>query len=169
VHAYLESNGFHVATLSGDVPQKKRLQYLSQFEKGEIPIMVATDVAARGLHIPGVSHVFNFDLPQDAEDYVHRIGRTARAGASGDAVSFVCETYAFSLPDIEKYIGHAIPSAPVTPELLAEVQRPKSIHRHHRHNDKRTGKSRSDDRPGARRRSGRSRKPHATNTSHGTG
>lgn len=167
VHAYLERNGFHVATLSGDVPQKKRLQYLSQFEKGEIPILVATDVAARGLHIPGVSHVFNFDLPQDAEDYVHRIGRTARAGASGDAVSFVCETYAFSLPDIEKYIGHTIPSAPVTPELLAEIQRPQSIHRH-RHDGKRSGKSRDDGRAGPRRRSGRSRKAHATNTSHGT-
>ncbi len=167
VHAYLESNGFHVATLSGDVPQKKRLQFLSQFEKGEIPIMVATDVAARGLHIPGVSHVFNFDLPQDAEDYVHRIGRTARAGASGDAVSFVCETYAFSLPDIEKYIGHAIPSAPVTPELLAEVQRPKTIHRH-RQNGKRSGKSRNDSRSaGGRRRSGRSRKPQTSNTGHG--
>jgi len=167
VHAYLERNGFHVATLSGDVPQKKRLQYLSQFEKGEIPIMVATDVAARGLHIPDVSHVFNFDLPQDAEDYVHRIGRTARAGASGDAVSFVCETYAFSLPDIEKYIGHAIPSAPVTPDLLAEVQRPQTIHRH-RHDAKRSGKPRDDGRGGPRRRSGRSRKPHATNTSQGT-
>ena len=167
VHAYLERNGFHVATLSGDVPQKKRLQYLSQFEKGEIPILVATDVAARGLHIPGVSHVFNFDLPQDAEDYVHRIGRTARAGASGDAVSFVCETYAFSLPDIETYIGHAIPSAPVTKELLVEVQRPQSIRRH-RHESKRNGKSRDDSRAGPRRRSGRARKPHATNTSHGT-
>jgi ATP-dependent RNA helicase RhlB len=167
VHAYLERNGFHVATLSGDVPQRKRLQYLSQFEKGEIPVLVATDVAARGLHIPGVSHVFNFDLPQDAEDYVHRIGRTARAGASGDAVSFVCETYAFSLPDIEKYIGHTIPSAPVTPELLAEIQRPQSIHRH-RHDGKRSGKSRDDGRGGARRRSGRSRKAHATNTTQGT-
>ena len=180
VHAYLESNGFHVATLSGDVPQKKRLQYLSQFEKGEIPIMVATDVAARGLHIPGVSHVFNFDLPQDAEDYVHRIGRTARAGATGDAVSFVCETHAFSLPDIEKYIGHPIPSATVTPELLAEIRRPQSIHRHrhdgveaadgdaHRHDGKRSGKSRNDGRANPRRRSGRSRKSQATNPSHST-
>jgi ATP-dependent RNA helicase RhlB len=167
VHAYLESNGFHVATLSGDVPQKKRLQYLSQFEKGEIPIMVATDVAARGLHIPDVSHVFNFDLPQDAEDYVHRIGRTARAGASGDAVSFVCETHAFSLPDIEKYIGHTIPSAPVTPDLLAEIRRPQSIHRH-RHENKRSGKSRNEGRSGPRRRGGRSRKAQATNSSHST-
>ncbi|MEJ2572900.1 MAG: ATP-dependent RNA helicase RhlB [Gammaproteobacteria bacterium] len=167
VHAYLESNGFHVATLSGDVPQKKRLKFLAQFEKGEIPILVATDVAARGLHIPDVSHVFNFDLPQDAEDYVHRIGRTARAGASGDAVSFVCETYAFSLPDIEKYIGHSIPSAPVSPELLAEVRRPKSIRRH-RPDGKRGAKTRNDSRPGPRRRSGRSRKTQTTNTGPGT-
>lgn len=130
VHAYLECNGFPAAMLSGDVPQKKRLQFLSQFERGEIPILVATDVAARGLHIPGVTHVINFDLPQDAEDYVHRIGRTARAGASGDAISFVCETYAFSLPEIEKYIGHSIPSAPVDPALLAEITRPAHTPRH---------------------------------------
>ena len=167
VHAYLERNGFHVATLSGDVPQKKRLQFLSQFERGEIPILVATDVAARGLHIPGVSHVFNFDLPQDAEDYVHRIGRTARAGASGDAISFVCETYAFSLPDIEKYIGHSIPSAAVTPELLAEVQQPQSIRRH-RHEGKRSGKPQGNERGGGRRRSGRTRKSHSANPSHST-
>ena len=167
VHAYLETNGFHVATLSGDVPQKKRLQFLTQFEKGEIPILVATDVAARGLHIPDVSHVFNFDLPQDAEDYVHRIGRTARAGASGDAVSFVCETYAFSLPDIEKYIGHSIPSAPVSPELLAEIRRPKSIRRH-RPDGKRGTKPRNDGRPSPRRRGGRSRKSQAANTGQGT-
>ncbi|MEK7321517.1 MAG: ATP-dependent RNA helicase RhlB [Pseudomonadota bacterium] len=130
VHAYLGCNGFPAAMLSGDVPQKKRLQFLSQFEQGEIPILVATDVAARGLHIPGVTHVINFDLPQDAEDYVHRIGRTARAGASGDAISFVCETYAFSLPEIEKYIGHPIPSAPVDSTLLAEISRPAHTPRH---------------------------------------
>jgi len=167
VQAYLEHNGFHVQTLSGDVPQKKRLQFLTQFERGEIPILVATDVAARGLHIPGVSHVFNFDLPQDAEDYVHRIGRTARAGATGDAISFVCETYAFSLPEIEQYIGHAIPSAPVTPDLLAEVQRPASIRRH-RPDVKRSGKGRERGRGDGRRRSGRARKPHAANAKHGT-
>ena len=167
VQAYLEHNGFHVATLSGDVPQKKRLQFLSQFERGEIPILVATDVAARGLHIPGVSHVFNFDLPQDAEDYVHRIGRTARAGASGDAISFVCETYAFSLPDIEQYIGHTIPSAAVTPDLLAEVKRPSSIRRHHPHDTKRSGKGREQGR-GERRRGSRPRKSHASNPGHGT-
>ncbi len=121
VWGYLEGNGLHAAVLSGDVPQKKRMSLLRQFQSGELPVMVATDVAARGLHIPDVSHVINYDLPEDAEDYVHRIGRTARAGASGDAISFACERYAFSLPDIEDYIGHKIPSEPVTAELLAEI------------------------------------------------
>ena len=78
-------------------------------------MLVATDVAARGLHIPSVSHVFNYDLPQDAEDYVHRIGRTARAGASGHAISFACEDHAFSLMDIEQYIGH-----PLTRQEISE-------------------------------------------------
>ena len=82
-------------------------------------MLIATDVASRGLHIPDVSHVFNYDLPQDAADYVHRIGRTARAGAEGDAISFGCEDYAISLPDIEAYIGHKIPVAAIAPELLA--------------------------------------------------
>jgi ATP-dependent RNA helicase RhlB len=82
-------------------------------------VLIATDVASRGLHIPDVSHVFNFDLPQDSADYVHRIGRTARAGAEGDAISFACEEFAVSLPDIEGYIGHKIPSAPIVPGLLA--------------------------------------------------
>jgi len=125
VWGFLEGNGLHAAVLSGDVPQKKRMKLLKQFQDGELPMMVATDVAARGLHIPDISHVFNYDLPEDAEDYVHRIGRTARAGASGDAISFACERYAFSLPDIEKYIGHKLPIDPVTNEMLAEID-PKS-------------------------------------------
>ena len=151
VQAYLESNGFPAAMLSGDVPQKKRLRFLSQFEQGEIPILVATDVAARGLHIPGVTHVINFDLPQDAEDYVHRIGRTARAGASGDAISFVCETYAFSLPEIEKYTGHPIPSTSVDPLLLADITAPpQGIQRHGgpAQRNQRGGARRSGSRPG---------------------
>ena len=98
---WLKKNGFNAEVLSGDVPQTQRLRILRDFTEGKLPILVATDVAARGLHIPDVSHVFNFDLPQNAEDYVHRIGRTARAGASGDAVSFACEKYVFSLPEIE--------------------------------------------------------------------
>jgi len=121
VWGYLEGHGLRSAVLSGDVPQKKRLRLLRQFQEGALPILVATDVAARGLHIPDVTHVINYDLPEDAEDYVHRIGRTARAGAAGDAISFVCETYAFCLPDIEDFIGAKIAVKPVTTDLLAEI------------------------------------------------
>ncbi|MDX1253308.1 MAG: ATP-dependent RNA helicase RhlB [Gammaproteobacteria bacterium] len=134
IWAWLEANGFKSAILSGDVPQNKRTSLLAQFQRGELPVLVATDVAARGLHIPDVSHVFNFDLPQDPEDYVHRVGRTARAGASGDAISFACEEYAFSLPDIEQYIGHKIPVGRLSDELLATpVTRPgkDAARRHH--------------------------------------
>src|SRR3984957_257985 len=87
----LGANGFHAQALSGDVPQNKRLRFLRDFHDGKLAVLIATDVASRGLHIPDVTHVFNFDLPQDARDYVHRIGRTARAGAEGDAISFACE------------------------------------------------------------------------------
>ena len=132
IDAYLEGNGFKAGLLSGDIPQKKRQRLLEQFQQGELPILVATDIAARGLHIPEVSHVINYDLPQNPEDYVHRIGRTARAGASGEAISFACEDYAFYLPDIEEYIGHKIDSEAISSELLvdsappAKRSRPKS-------------------------------------------
>ncbi|HEY2401646.1 MAG TPA: DEAD/DEAH box helicase [Steroidobacteraceae bacterium] len=115
----LRANGLHAQALSGDVPQNKRLKFLRDFHNGDLAVLIATDVASRGLHIPDVSHVFNFDLPQDAPDYVHRIGRTARAGSDGDAISFACEEYAVSLPEIEAYLGHKIPSVPIPPELLA--------------------------------------------------
>ncbi|MBK9131957.1 MAG: DEAD/DEAH box helicase [Gammaproteobacteria bacterium] len=124
---YLCANGIDAAILSGDVPQKKRISLLNRFSAGDLPLLVATDVAARGLHIPDVSHVINYDLPQDPEDYVHRIGRTARAGASGDAISFACETYAFSLPEIEAYIGHKITAAPVDHDLLVTPNIPANL------------------------------------------
>jgi ATP-dependent RNA helicase RhlB len=114
----LEKQGFSVATLSGDVPQAKRERLLAKFQKGDIELLVATDVAARGLHISDVSHVFNYDLPHDAEDYVHRIGRTARLGAEGDAISFACDLYAMGLPDIEAYIEQKIPTASINAEML---------------------------------------------------
>jgi len=120
----LERAGYRVGVLSGDVPQKKRESLLKKFQAGQLELLVATDVAARGLHIDGVSHVYNYDLPFDAEDYVHRIGRTARLGAEGDAISFACERYAMSLPDIERYIDQKIPSEPVTRELLTALPRP---------------------------------------------
>ncbi|MGV8932893.1 MAG: ATP-dependent RNA helicase RhlB [Luteimonas sp.] len=119
----LERAGYRVGVLSGDVPQKKRESLLQKFQKGQLELLVATDVAARGLHIDGVSHVFNYDLPFDAEDYVHRIGRTARLGADGDAISFACERYAQSLPDIEAFIEQKIPVEPVTAELLVALPR----------------------------------------------
>jgi ATP-dependent RNA helicase RhlB len=118
VWGFLEGNGHKAALLSGDVPQKKRESLLKHFQDGDFPFLVATDVAARGLHIPEVSHVFNYDLPQDVEDYVHRIGRTARAGASGVAISFACEDYAFSLPEIEEYIKHKLPVVATSDEEL---------------------------------------------------
>jgi ATP-dependent RNA helicase RhlB len=125
VERYLEVNGIHAKAISGDVPQKKRLRMLLEFQKGELQVLIGTDVASRGLHIPDVQYVLNYDLPQDAEDYVHRIGRTARAGAAGDAISFGCETYAVSLPDIEDYIGHKIPVAKYDPDILPDLIKPK--------------------------------------------
>ncbi len=119
----LERAGYRVGVLSGDVPQKKRESLLKKFQAGQLEILVATDVAARGLHIDGVQYVYNYDLPFDAEDYVHRIGRTARLGAEGDAISFACERYAMSLPDIEAYIEQKIPSEPVTQELMTALPR----------------------------------------------
>jgi ATP-dependent RNA helicase RhlB len=117
----LNANGYKTAALSGDVPQDKRQRLLNDFQENRITLLIATDVAARGLHIADVSHVFNYDLPQDVEDYVHRIGRTARFGASGEAISFVCEQYAYSMPDIESYIGQKIPVKAITKDLLAEI------------------------------------------------
>ena len=124
VWSYLEGNEIHAAVLSGDVPQKVRQRLFSEFSTGDLKVLVATDLAARGLHIPDVSHVFNYDLPQNAEDYVHRIGRTARAGASGDAVSFACEDYVYSLMDIESFIGYQIPITAITEGLLQKILPP---------------------------------------------
>ena len=120
----LQANGFKTATLNGDVPQEKRQQLLNSFQENRVALLIATDVAARGLHIPDVSHVINYDLPQDVEDYVHRIGRTARFGASGEAISFICEEYAYSMPDIEDFIGQKIPIKAVDKELLADFIKP---------------------------------------------
>ncbi len=124
LEATLRANGVNAQALSGDVPQNKRLRFLREFHEGKLAVLIATDVASRGLHIPDVSHVFNFDLPQDCADYVHRIGRTARAGASGDAISFGCEEYAISLPDIEDYIGHKIPVGSFNPDSLPKLEAP---------------------------------------------
>src|ERR1700723_3416973 len=153
----LTANGFVAQALSGDVPQTKRLKMMRDFHNGEIAVLIATDVASRGLHIPDVSHVFNFDLPNDAEDYVHRIGRTARAGAEGDAISFGCEEYAISLPDIERYIGHQIPRAAIEAVDLAAVTAPPPAEWRERapqRGQSRSGGGRSGGRAGSGGRSG---------------
>lgn len=127
VWSFLEGNDFHAAVLSGDVPQNQRQRLFKKFSEGKLPVLVATDLAARGLHVPEVSHVFNYDLPQNAEDYVHRIGRTARAGASGDAISFACEEYVYSLMEIEEYIGHKLPTGEVTTDILVKPKPPVKV------------------------------------------
>ncbi|MBT6210308.1 MAG: DEAD/DEAH box helicase [Woeseia sp.] len=124
VEDYMKANGVDAQAISGDVPQTKRQRMLERFQKGELAVLIGTDVASRGLHIPDVQCVINYDLPQDSEDYVHRIGRTARAGASGDAISFGCESYAMALPDIEKFIGNKIPVASYATDDLPELIKP---------------------------------------------
>ena len=118
VWEYLMSNDHPSALISGDIQQSKRESLLKKFHDGEYAFLVATDVASRGLHIPDVTHVFNYDLPDLGEDYVHRIGRTARAGNKGHAISFACENYAMNLMDIESYIEKSVPNETITSELL---------------------------------------------------
>ncbi len=120
VWEFLMGNDLPAALISGDIHQNKREKLLKKFHDGEYAFLVATDVASRGLHIPDVTHVFNYDLPDLGEDYVHRIGRTARAGKDGHAISFACEDYAMNLMDIESYIEKSIPTESITTELLVK-------------------------------------------------
>src|SRR5205814_11549 len=142
---WLEANGFSAAAITGDVDQRRRLRILADFKEGRLPILVATDVASRGLHIEGVTHVVNYDLPLDAEDYVHRIGRTARAGASGKALSLACEEYVEGLEAIESYIGFKLPHEVPEDAMLVHPVR----HAPRDHHD------------GRDRAHGRERRPHA--------
>lgn len=144
IWGYLAADGHRVGLLTGDVAQKKRLSLLQQFTEGKLDILVATDVAARGLHIPEVTHVFNYDLPDDHEDYVHRIGRTGRAGESGVSISFACEEYAMNLPAIEEYIGHTIPVSQYDSQaLLSNLPKPYRKHTNSfQHHNKRNIKKR---------------------------
>ena len=118
----LERHGYHARGLTGSVIQTRRLKVLNDFKEGTLPILVATDVASRGLHIEGVSHVINYDLPQDPEDYIHRVGRTARVGAEGKAISLACENFVYSLPSIEKLLGANIPVKHPDDSLFLRVQ-----------------------------------------------
>ncbi|NLC69810.1 MAG: DEAD/DEAH box helicase [Desulfuromonadaceae bacterium] len=120
----LRVNDLRAAVISGDIPQRKRMRILDDFKAGRLTFLVGTDVASRGLHIEGVTHVINYDLPLDAEDYVHRIGRTARAGAAGKAISFADEELVYRLPDIEQFIGGKIPSSlPVEDDFCWDYKR----------------------------------------------
>ncbi|CAB1062070.1 ATP-dependent RNA helicase RhlB (EC [Olavius sp. associated proteobacterium Delta 1] len=105
----LKGNGWPAEGITGDLPQRKRFQLMAQYKKGQIKILVATDVASRGIHVEDISHVINYDLPQDSENYVHRIGRTARAGKTGIAISLACEKYVFHLEPLEKMLEYKIP------------------------------------------------------------
>nr|CRH07948.1 ATP-dependent RNA helicase rhlB [Candidatus Magnetococcus massalia] len=124
IQRWLDANNIPSGYLSGDVPQIKRLKVLKRFQNGELPVLIATDVAGRGLHIDGVTHVVNYDLPENPEDYVHRIGRTARAGQKGDAISLVDEGGAYSLEAVQRYIGMKIPIGWAEDDLFPDLIKP---------------------------------------------
>jgi ATP-dependent RNA helicase RhlB len=120
----LKNQGVKVSLMSGEIAQNKRLKTLDQFKKGQIQVLVATDVAGRGIHVNGVTHVFNYNLPENAEDYVHRIGRTGRAGKTGVSVSFAGEDDSFALPEIEKYISQKLKTAVPDEDLMVTMDNP---------------------------------------------
>jgi ATP-dependent RNA helicase RhlB len=107
--AKLKGNGWPAEGITGDLPQQKRFKLMEQFKEGKIKMLIATDVASRGIHVEDISHVINFDLPQDPENYVHRIGRTARAGKTGKSIAFACEAYVFHLEPLEALLNAKIP------------------------------------------------------------
>jgi ATP-dependent RNA helicase RhlB len=150
----LGRNGWRAKALTGDVEQKKRLKILNDFKNGELPILVATDVASRGLHIEGVTHVINWDMPQDPEDYVHRIGRTARAGATGKAISLADETGALQIEPIEKFIGEKIPVEWAEDDWILHEIKPTSEERRKYADEKRARMAARGGRPGGGGRGG---------------
>ena len=160
IEAYFKTNDINGAVLSGDVPQNKRLRILEDFTQGKLRTLVATDVAARGLHVEDINLVINYDLPNDAEDYVHRIGRTGRAGASGKAISFACEEYSIGLPDIEEYIGHKIAVSPITNDLLVKPNAPGRIERKTKPHQRKVAHK-----PNSQHKSGKPQ-PHKNNNSY---
>ena len=158
LHKSLLKHGFSVGALHGDMDQSARTAALDQFRKGEIPLLVASDVAARGLDIPAVSHVFNFDVPHHADDYVHRIGRTGRAGRAGTAISIVGPLDFKSIAAIERLIGQTIPRID-TPQTVGE---PSAAHSSGDTEQPRQSRAREGTRDGAKqgaREGSRGRKP----------
>lgn len=120
VHERLQRQGLDCGILSGEIAQVRRTKTLERFKSGKLRVLIATDVAGRGIHVDGVSHVVNYDLPEDPEDYVHRIGRTGRAGEKGVSISFASEDDAFLLPEIEALLGESLKCTQVPEELLAD-------------------------------------------------
>ena len=116
----LKINGIEAEYIIGDLPQSKRLAVLKSFKEGTLKCLVATDVAARGIDVDDLQMVINYDLPSEAENYVHRIGRTARAGKSGKAYTFCSEQDVYNLPAIERYLGYTIPATMAVPEMMIE-------------------------------------------------
>ncbi|MDT8391159.1 MAG: DEAD/DEAH box helicase [Lentisphaeria bacterium] len=153
--------GVMCEVMSGDVPQKKRMRVLEDFKAAKLRVIVATDVAGRGIHVDNISHVINYDLPYEPDDYVHRIGRTGRAGAQGKAIGFACEEGSFVLPDIEEYIGERLECVQPEPDMLIlppKPDKPAAVFKSHTKPNRSGGRSsggprRSGGRGGPRRRS----------------
>ncbi|MBI4799992.1 MAG: DEAD/DEAH box helicase [Desulfarculus sp.] len=163
----LQANGLPADGISGSLDQRKRLSLMERFKANELKILVATNVAARGLHVEDVSHVINFDVPADPEDYVHRVGRTARAGAVGKAITLCCDEYATHLPFVEQYLGCKIPVAWADDSFFlpdqAPVYRPRrrepGPERYGERRGERRGERQGGERQGGERQSSRSRRP----------
>ena len=160
----LAVNGYNAEQITGDIDQRKRMKILEEFREGTLPILVATDVASRGLHIDDVTHVINYDLPLDPEDYVHRVGRTARAGASGTAISLACEEYVEGLEGIEKLIGFKLPHDFPDDEMLLPFKHAPRQARRPRDEGPRRGGERRGERDRDRDRGPRTRERHAERT-----
>ncbi|MBF0622699.1 MAG: DEAD/DEAH box helicase [Magnetococcales bacterium] len=167
---WLNVNGFESGYLSGDVPQTKRLKILRRFQEGQLPVLIATDVAGRGLHINGVTHVINYDLPDNPEDYVHRIGRTARAGAKGDAITLVDEGGAYNLEALTAFIKQEIPVGWADESLFVDLKRPPYVPKDKKrsHSGKRRSSGPSsgnrNSQPGKKRSRHRKKKSNASQT-----
>jgi ATP-dependent RNA helicase RhlB len=159
----LELNGYHALYIMGDLPQKKRLSIINKMKSGDLRILVATDVAARGLHINDLPLVVNYDIPEDPENYVHRIGRTARAGKSGKAISLACEKFVYGLAPIEEFIQMKIPVEWPDEEMLDVSDESKGIRVSGVDRGGRPGKGKNF----SRKSSGRSGKPYSHKPSGG--
>lgn len=159
----LKGNSWPAEKITGDLPQRKRFRLMEQFKNGRIKILVATDVASRGIHVEDISHVINYDLPQDSENYIHRIGRTARAGKTGKAFSLACEDYVYHLEPLEEMLGYKIPviwpgndwfvadtSKPITPRRRSSLRRSGRKRSQHR------AKQRAESRPSSQKTKTRS-------------